>query len=140
MRIIVVSIFISFLFASCDTNKVAKTKVVTLVESSESWNGAALPKYSEGNPKVTILKITIPPKTKLKTHKHPEINAGVLLKGKLTVVSETKDTLYLKAGDPIVELVNTWHYGRNDGNEPAEIIVFYAGTEETPITVLKEEE
>ena len=91
----------------------------------------------DGNPEITILKIIIPPKAKLPLHKHPEINAGVLLKGELTVISETNDTLHLKAGEPIVELVNTWHFGLNDGAEPVEIIVFYAGITETPITVLK---
>ncbi len=63
------------------------------------------------------------------------INAGVLLKGQLTVVTEAGDTLHLQTGDPIVELVNEWHYGKNEGDEPAEIIVVYAGTEGTPITV-----
>ena len=68
-------------------------------------------------------------------HKHPEINSGVLLKGELTVISETNDTLFFKAGEPIVELVNSWHFGRNDGNGPVEIIVFYAGINGTPITI-----
>ena len=130
--------FISLLLTSCFKNENNKIEVVTLVETTKSWNGAKLPNYLEGTPKVTVLKITIPPKTKLETHKHNEINAGVLLKGNLTVVSENNDTLFLKQGDPIVELVNTWHYGINEGNEPAEIIVFYAGIEDTPITELKE--
>ncbi len=129
----------SIIAISCKSGKVSKIEVTKLAESSESWNGSPLPEYLEGKPKVTILKIVIPPKTKLKVHKHPVINAGVLLKGELTVVSEQKDTLYLKAGDPIVELVNTWHYGENEGAKPAEIIVFYAGVEGTPITVIKEE-
>ena len=113
------------------------TQVTKLIETSSSWNGAALPKYLDGNPKVTILKIIIPGKTKLDIHKYPEINAGVLLKGKLTVISENSDTLYLSAGDPIVELVESWHYGINEGKKPVEIIVFYAGVEGTPITILK---
>ena len=126
------------LFTSCDENKIKETTVITLAETSKSWDGKTLPKYPDGNPKVTILKIIIPPKTKLKLHKHPEINAGILLKGELTVISEHNDTLNLSAGDPIVELVNTWHYGINNGNEPSEIVVFYAGIENMPITVLKE--
>ncbi len=130
--------FALILLLSCNSKKNSKTEVITLIETSKSWNGAPLPKYLEGNPKVTILKITIPPKTRLETHKHFEINAGVLLKGELTVISQSNDTLYLKAGDPIVELVNTWHYGENNGTEPAEIIVFYAGIEGTPITIIKD--
>ena len=52
---------------------------------------------------------------------------------------ETDDgrTLHLKAGEAIVEVVNTWHYGKNEGQEPAEIIVFYAGIAGEPITVRK---
>ena len=34
-----------------------------------------------------------------------------------------------------MEVVHTWHYGINDGDGPAEIIVFYAGEKDTPITV-----
>lgn len=121
----------------CKSNQIAEIEVTTLVKSTKSWNGSKLPKYLDGNPEITILKIIIPPKTKLSLHKHPEINAGVLLKGSLRVISKDNDTLNLKVGEPIVELVNTWHYGENLGTEPAEIIVFYAGVEGTPITVVK---
>ena len=127
----------SICLPGCDSDRITKTEVITLVRTTESWNGTPLPKYLDGNPEITILKIIIPPKTKFPLHKHPEINAGVVLKGELTVISETNDTLYLKAGEPIVELVNTWHFGRNDGAEPVEIIVFYAGITGTPITILK---
>jgi len=51
------------------------------------------------------------------------------------VVDEQNNTLHLKAGDALVELVNTCHFGENTGNSPAEIIVFYAGTDDLPITI-----
>ena len=109
--------------------------VDVLAKTSTSWDGGTLPDYAKGKPEVTILRITIPPKVKLPLHKHPVINSGVLLKGELTVVTEDKKTLHLKAGDSIVEVVNTWHYGINEGDVPAEIIVFYAGIQGTPITI-----
>lgn len=68
-------------------------------------------------------------------HWHPVISAGVLLGGDLTVVADQNETLHLKAGDPIVEVVDEWHSGRNEGNEPAEIIVFYAGTPGTLLSI-----
>lgn len=111
--------------------------VDTLAKTSSSWDGTALPGYPKGEPEITILRITVPPKVQLPLHKHPVINAGVLLKGQLTVVTEDKETLHLKAGDAIVELVNKEHYGKNEGDEPAEIIVFYAGAKGRPITVKK---
>lgn len=129
---------ICILFIACKPNTNNKIEVTTLAKSTKSWNDASLPEYPEGNPEVTILKIVIPPKTKLNWHKHPVINAGVLLKGELTVISKTNDTLHLKAGEPIIEIVNAWHYGENEGSEPAEIIVFYAGVEKAPITILKD--
>ncbi len=108
-----------------------------LAKTSSSWDGTPLPSYPEGKPEVTILRIEIPPGARLPWHRHPVINAGVLLKGQLTVESEDHHTLHLKAGDSIVELVNKWHYGKNEGKTPAEIIVFYAGVEGTPITEKK---
>ncbi len=112
-------------------------KVEILAKTALSWDGEILPDYAKGRPEVTILRITIPPKIQLPLHEHPVINAGVLIKGELTVVTEDKKTLHLKAGDSIVEVVNKWHYGKNEGNESAEIIVFYAGIRDTPITIKK---
>ena len=108
--------------------------VDVLAKTTSSWNGETLPSYLTGQPEVTILKISIPPHVQLPLHQHPVINAGVLLKGELTVLTKVGKTLHLKAGDPIVEVVNTWHYGINEGNEPAEIIVFYSGIQGMSIT------
>lgn len=131
--------FATCIVLSCKSIKTSKTAVTTLAKTSKSWNGDALPKYLEGIPEVTILKIMIPPKTKLDLHKHPEINAGFILKGTLTVISDKNETRIFKTGDAIVELVNTWHFGRNDGTVPVELIVFYAGIKGKPITILKKE-
>ena len=108
-----------------------------LVKTAKSWDGKVLPAYPQGQPEITILRINIPPGTRLDTHRHPVINAGMLISGQLTVVTTEGKTLHLKAGDPIVEVVNTSHYGINEGEVPAEIIVFYAGVHKTPITVVE---
>lgn len=110
-------------------------QVEVLAKTSSSWDQSQLPPYPEGIPEITILRITIPPGLQLPLHRHPVINAGVLLKGELTVTAEDHKVLHLNAGDSIVELVNKWHYGKNEGDEPAEIIVFYAGVVDEPITV-----
>ncbi len=115
----------------------SEIQVTKIAESTESWNGDKLPAYPQGQPKITILKYTIPPHTTLALHKHLVINAGVLLKGVLTVVDDKNNVLELKAGDSIIELVNTYHYGENKGDEPAEIMVFYAGVEGMENTVKK---
>jgi quercetin dioxygenase-like cupin family protein len=108
-----------------------------LAKTSLSWDGSQLPGYSKGTPEISILRIKIPPGEQLPLHKHLVINAGVLLSGELTVVTEDNRTLHLRAGESIVEVVNKWHYGKNEGNKTADIIVFYAGVFDTPITVKK---
>lgn len=113
-------------------------QVDVLAKTSISWDGSRLPDYPKGTPELTILRIKIPPGAPLALHKHPVINAGVLLSGELIVVAEDNRTLHLKAGDSIVEVVNKWHYGKNEGVKTAEILVFYAGVADTPITIKKQ--
>jgi len=109
-------------------------QVELLAKSAASWNGTLLPAYPAGKPEVTILRIRIAPGAKLPTHKHPVINAAVMLAGELTVVTEAGPTLHLRRGDAVVEVVDQWHYGYNEGSEVAELIVFYAGAQGQPIT------
>ncbi len=134
-------LFICILVLSCFCAYAAESegvKAVILAKSPTSWNGANLPEYPKGEPEISILKITIPAGAVLPFHKHPVINAGVLLSGELTVVTKEGDTLVLHAGDPIIEVVNTWHKGENTGIEPAEIIVFYAGTKGAELSILSD--
>ncbi len=114
-----------------------KVKVDVLAKTSSSWDGETLPDYAQGKPEITILRVVIPPQTKQPLHKHPVINTGILLKGNLTVVTEDNKRLHMTAGDSIVEVVNKWHHGINEGNDPAVIIVFYAGIQGKPITIKK---
>ena len=114
----------------------AKVSVTKLISSTNCWDGALLPAYPRQQPNITILRIKIPPGVRLHTHKHPIINAGVLLSGQLTVVTTNGATLHLVAGDPIIEVVNTLHYGVNEGKTEAEIMVFYAGTLDDPTSII----
>ena len=113
---------------------VKNTEVVVLAQTTRSWDHTLLPAYPEGQPELTILHITVPPGVALPLHRHPIINAGVMLKGELTVTTEDGKVLYLREGEAIIEVVETWHYGKNEGAGPAEIIVFYAGIEGLAVT------
>jgi len=125
----------SFLALIACTGNISSVEVKELAKSTKSWDGEKLPLYPQGQPEITILRIKIPAGAELEIHNHPVINAGILIKGELTVITENHKTLHLKVGDSIVELVNKKHYGKNEGTETAEIVVFYAGVENKPITV-----
>lgn len=109
----------------------------TLLRSTSSWNGAALPAYPKGTPEISILKFTIPAGATLPSHLHTVINAGILLSGSLSVVSEDQEELLLEPGDTLIELVDKYHQGRSIGDEPAVIVVFYAGIEGEAFTHIK---
>ncbi len=134
-KIIFASCIVSLLLIAASADDAPGVGVETLVKSTASWDGTALPDYPGGRPEITVLRIRIPAGAKLDMHRHPVINAGVLLAGELTVVTKDYKKLRLKAGDALIEVVDTWHYGKNEGIRPAEIIVFYAGVEGEPITV-----
>ncbi len=134
MKNLLIIIFIAF-----SNNLVAlESQPVTvekLVQTTKSWNGSELPAYKPGQPEVTILKITVMPNVELPWHTHPTINAGVMIKGKLTVITKSGEENELVAGDAIVEVTGKIHRGVNNGDVPVEIIVFYAGVVDTPLTI-----
>ncbi|QLE86282.1 cupin domain-containing protein [Shewanella sp. Scap07] len=106
-----------------------------LIKSTQSWNGEQLPAQTLQQPEVTIKEIIIAPGERLPLHIHPVINAGILASGELTVHSGSL-TRQMVAGDPLIELVNTEHYGQNNGDEPAKIIVFYVAEKGAQLTVV----
>ncbi|HEX5035200.1 MAG TPA: cupin domain-containing protein [bacterium] len=108
-----------------------------LLKTSNSWDGKALPNYPKGKPEITIVRITVQPGAAFPVHQHPMINAGLLLSGELTVTTVENKSIHLKAGDAIAEVVDTWHFGKNEGKVPAEILVFYAGTVGSPLSIKK---
>ncbi len=130
-------LFLAFVSGTVSAEEANAVRVDVLTKTSLSWDGSPLPDYPKGTPEITILRIKIPPGVQLSFHNHPTINAGLLLEGELTVVTEDNKILHLKAGDSIVEVVNKRHYGKNEGTKTAELVVFYAGVPDTPITIEK---
>lgn len=110
----------------------------TVIQTDSHWNKQAIKPIHIDNPQITMLRITIPAGEKLAMHKHPILNIGYLTKGELTVRSENGDVLVLKPGDPIVELVDVWHYGESTGSEDAEIVVTYVGDKKDSLSIIKE--
>lgn len=108
-----------------------------VIQTTVYWDQQPIKPIHIDNPQVTILRITIPVGEKLPMHKHPVLNVGYLTKGELTVYSEKGGVLVLRPGDPIVELVDEWHYGESTGTEDAEIVVTYVGDKTDGLSVPK---
>jgi len=92
----------------------------------QTWNGGSLiaPKAQA---EVTPVLIEIPVGGETGWHKHPMITLGYMLQGDLEVALQDGRTHQFHAGDPAAEVIDTFHNGRNIGNVPVKIIVFYVG-------------
>ena len=99
----------------------------TLIKTETVWNGEKLKATELKRPEINVLHITLPVGERLPMHKHPLINVAYMLKGELTVRTEAGEFRTFHAGEPIVEVINVWHYGENTGDEPVELIVTYVG-------------
>lgn len=108
-------------------------KVETLMKTTQSWDGVDYKAYPSGRPELTILNIEIPPNTTLPWHTHPMPNAAYVVKGNLTVETQSGRELTLSEGDTLPETVDTVHRGTS-GSEPVKLIVFYAGVKGQPLS------
>jgi quercetin dioxygenase-like cupin family protein len=100
----------------------------TLLQTSTSWDGEPYKSYTSRKPELSILRITIPPHTKLEWHSHPVPSAAYIVSGELTLERQ-KDGKKQRftAGQTVSETVGTLHRGLT-GDEPVVLIVFYAGS------------
>ena len=133
-------ILLSFLvtgFISAESAAYDKASVETLMVTSNSWDGEQIGWYPYGSPEVSILKITVPTGVKLAVHKHPIPLVAYMLSGELSVQTENGKKSVFKAGDAIVEVVNTWHFGQSTGEEDAVLVAFYMGVKRLPNTIEK---
>lgn len=103
--------------------------VTGVVETSASWDGALLSAYPQGRPQVTILCAAILPRAALPVYTHALVNAGIILRGELTVIAETGAERTFRADEGTVELVGAVHYGEHRSEGETEIAMFYAGAQ-----------
>ena len=105
-----------------------------LLETQTSWDGGDFA-YPTGDAQVTSVILHIEPGDEPPFHCHPVPTMGYVLRGTLEVETERGDTRRIGEGSAMVEVMNTLHRGRTVGG-PVDIIVFYAGAEGVPTTVL----
>ena len=113
-------------------------KVTPLAKETTSWDGTPIA-YPQGQAEMTALFIEIGPGAQTGWHCHPVPNFAYMLEGTLEVTLDDGRMKLLKAGDVLSEVVNRSHNGRNVGNLPAKLVVFYTGVVGTPLSVRDKE-
>lgn len=116
------------------TRKRATPETNVLLQRAASWNNVPYVVYPYGQPELTTVRMTIPAHSELPWHTHDMPNAAYLLSGHLTVEDrETGQKATYHASEAFAESVNRVHRGVT-GNEPAIVIVTYAGTLGQPLS------
>jgi quercetin dioxygenase-like cupin family protein len=121
--------------ATTHDNKALPITSTQLIKTTTTWDGKAIVYPSNDKAQVTALMIEIPVNGETGWHHHPVPSFAMILQGTLDVMLKDGSVNHLKAGDPLVEVVDTAHNGRNTGNVPVKIMVFYAGTVNSVLTI-----
>ncbi len=106
-----------------------------LIKTTTTWDGKAITYPTDEKAQVTALMIEIPVNGETGWHRHPVPSFAMIVDGTLDVMLKDGSVNHLKAGDPLVEVVDTAHNGRNTGNVPVKIMVFYTGTVNSVLTI-----
>lgn len=133
MKLAVV-LFVSILWTTTMSYSAEKE---VLLKTTSTWDNAQYKKLKIKNPEATVLKIVIGVNEELPMHKHDLVNIAYVKKGTLTVITDDNKEITLHEGEVLPELVGKYHYGKNTGKEPVELIVFYLGQKGTPLSVNK---
>jgi quercetin dioxygenase-like cupin family protein len=106
-----------------------------LLQTGQSWNGKPYTHYPAGQVQLTTLKVTLAPHTALPWHTHPFPNSVYVLSGTLTLHDKASGkTLVVHQGQAVGESVDDVHRGEA-GDQPAVLIITYAGTPGVPTSV-----
>lgn len=120
--------------AFADTHPTGVT-AETLVKSTAAWDQTGYTAYPAGTPEPTLVRITLAPNTPLDWHTHPMPAIGYVTSGQLTVErADNGVQRAFTAGQTITELVDVAHRGWA-GDTGAELLVFYAGAAQQPLSV-----
>ncbi|MBR1907359.1 cupin domain-containing protein [bacterium] len=137
MTKVIKSIIILLVMTLFVTNVSYSAEKEVLLKTTSTWDNTEYKKLKIKTPEATVLKIIINVGEELPMHKHDLVNIAYVKKGTLTVITDDNKEITLHEGEVLPELVGKYHYGKNTGNVPVELIVFYLGQKGTPLSVNK---
>ena len=128
-------IFTPFLISAGEYAGGVQAKVV--LKTTTTGNGDPIAYLKTDKPEVTVMTVDIVPGAETGWHVHPVPVYAYVVSGSLTVNIEGHKSLEFKAGEVIIEVVNTRHNGINTEKVPMQLIVFYTGAKTDIANVVK---
>jgi quercetin dioxygenase-like cupin family protein len=126
--------------AHAQTSTEQPVKSTQILQTENTWNGQDIEYPITESEEITALNIEFAPGAETAWHRHPVASLAYVVSGELEVIlKDTGERKLFREGDAFAEVINTWHYGRNIGEEPVEIVVFYVGQKGMQLTELLSE-
>ena len=110
-------------------------KTTELIRTSQSWDGAMLPDFPQGQPELRVIRLDFPVGAKTGWHHHTVVNYGIVQQGDLTIVCQDGSERTFHEGEPLVEVIGTIHRGENRGRKPVVLVMFYYSEPGAEITI-----
>src|SRR5215469_4268906 len=122
MRLVAIACLASAIMALANAAEVPKVRINPVARTDKTVLGQ--PIVVPPNAELRAFTVEFEPGARLRIHKHPYPHYVYVEKGTLTVMNvETGRSLAFKQGSFFVEMINTWHYGINETNEPVKLLV-----------------
>jgi len=104
-------------------------KLETLLETGTTNLGQPLAYPEPGAPRITAVVVTLEPGQETGRHRHAVPLFGHVLAGEVTIDYGAHGTKTYRAGEAFMEAVDTWHNGRNSGEDTLRILAVFMGAE-----------
>ena len=109
-----------------------------LIKTTTSWDGGEIA-YPEGEAEITAIRLIAKEGEWAPFHCHPVPTMGYVLSGTVKVQLLNGKESTFGPGDTVVEVMRTIHRGQGVGGD-AELLVFYAGARDLPVSFTHGEE
>ena len=109
-----------------------KFSATPVLQSGTTAGGTAIAYPKTDSAEVTALVLDIGPGGETGRHMHPYPTFVYVLDGAIDVEMDGGMVHTYRAGDSFLEVLNTWHNGKNKGTTPAKVLVVFAGVHAKP--------
>jgi quercetin dioxygenase-like cupin family protein len=103
-------------------------KVTPILDSGVTMTGQAI-QYPSGKPKILVQTGELAPGAETGNHSHPFPQMTYILQGEVELVFADGSKYRYKAGDALIDAVDTLHTAKNIGSGPAKFLVVAVGEE-----------
>ena len=133
-RLLSIALLFCFVTDAYALDAAAAVKVTPFLRTTTNWDGNPIV-YPRGQPQIVGIIVELAVGGETGWHEHPVPSFALILEGTLEVTLRDGRRNRLGPGEALVEVVDTAHNGRNVGDRPLKLVVFYASEVGKALTI-----